>query len=264
MGGLGGGVVGFAGLDGPMPTSMAFDRRLPGVASSIPTGAAFGEMTPPHWQQPRTVVRGRSRSRDIDGAVREGSGSRLDDRDDTEGCGRRDEVESGDLAVDRPARALIVRATSPRGGDHDRRSQATDHDHHEPGILRRGGRSPESTPATARTSRRPLRGPESPRRPGRLPRDPTTLMLVGPTRTGSSQSAPLPGGTPGRAFRPRSGFDLGSGGAVAHQGKNDFGKFGYGGPCPPRGTHRYFFRLYVLDTSLLPSAGETKERLLVP
>ena len=32
------------------------------------------------------------------------------------------------------------------------------------------------------------------------------------------------------------------------QGKNDFGKFGYGGPCPPSGTHRYIFRLYALDS----------------
>jgi Raf kinase inhibitor-like YbhB/YbcL family protein len=38
------------------------------------------------------------------------------------------------------------------------------------------------------------------------------------------------------------------------QGQNDFGKLGYGGPCPPSGTHRYFFRLYALDTRLdLPS-----------
>ncbi len=36
----------------------------------------------------------------------------------------------------------------------------------------------------------------------------------------------------------------------AQQGKNDFGKTGYGGPCPPSGTHRYFFRLYALDASL--------------
>jgi Raf kinase inhibitor-like YbhB/YbcL family protein len=36
----------------------------------------------------------------------------------------------------------------------------------------------------------------------------------------------------------------------ARQGKNDFGKVGYGGPCPPSGTHRYFFRLYALDTAL--------------
>lgn len=36
----------------------------------------------------------------------------------------------------------------------------------------------------------------------------------------------------------------------AHQGINDFGKRDYGGPCPPSGTHRYFFKLYALDTSL--------------
>jgi hypothetical protein len=37
----------------------------------------------------------------------------------------------------------------------------------------------------------------------------------------------------------------------ARQGKNDFGRIGYGGPCPPRGKpHRYYFRLYALDTLL--------------
>jgi Raf kinase inhibitor-like YbhB/YbcL family protein len=39
--------------------------------------------------------------------------------------------------------------------------------------------------------------------------------------------------------------------AGATQGRNDFGKFGYGGPAPPRGKpHRYFFRLYALDAAL--------------
>jgi Raf kinase inhibitor-like YbhB/YbcL family protein len=33
-------------------------------------------------------------------------------------------------------------------------------------------------------------------------------------------------------------------------GVNDFGKSGYGGPCPPSGTHRYFFKLYALDKVL--------------
>ena len=33
----------------------------------------------------------------------------------------------------------------------------------------------------------------------------------------------------------------------AMQGVNDFGKQAYGGPCPPSGTHRYFFKLYALD-----------------
>jgi Raf kinase inhibitor-like YbhB/YbcL family protein len=35
-------------------------------------------------------------------------------------------------------------------------------------------------------------------------------------------------------------------------GTNDFGKRGYAGPCPPSGTHRYFFRLYALDVATLP------------
>jgi Raf kinase inhibitor-like YbhB/YbcL family protein len=34
------------------------------------------------------------------------------------------------------------------------------------------------------------------------------------------------------------------------QGTNDFGKRNYGGPCPPSGTHRYFFKIYALDTKL--------------
>jgi len=38
---------------------------------------------------------------------------------------------------------------------------------------------------------------------------------------------------------------------VMVQGINDFKRFGYGGPCPPRGKpHRYFFKLYALDTLL--------------
>ncbi|MBD2409656.1 phosphatidylethanolamine-binding protein [Nostoc calcicola FACHB-389] len=46
------------------------------------------------------------------------------------------------------------------------------------------------------------------------------------------------------------------------QGKNDFGKFGYGGPCPPSGTHRYFFKLFALDKSLGLAAGATKNQIL--
>lgn len=46
------------------------------------------------------------------------------------------------------------------------------------------------------------------------------------------------------------------------QGKNDFGKIGYGGPCPPGGTHRYYFKLYALDTVLDLQSGVTKADLL--
>ena len=45
-------------------------------------------------------------------------------------------------------------------------------------------------------------------------------------------------------------------------GINDFGKTGYGGPCPPSGTHRYYFKIYALDTELSVSAGESKQALL--
>jgi Raf kinase inhibitor-like YbhB/YbcL family protein len=43
-------------------------------------------------------------------------------------------------------------------------------------------------------------------------------------------------------------------------GANDFGKIGYGGPCPPkgRGAHRYFFRLYALDAHTLGLAPGIK------
>ncbi len=42
------------------------------------------------------------------------------------------------------------------------------------------------------------------------------------------------------------------------QGMNDFKKIGYGGPCPPSGTHRYFFKLYALDAELSLKSGATK------
>jgi hypothetical protein len=49
----------------------------------------------------------------------------------------------------------------------------------------------------------------------------------------------------------------------ARQGKNDFGRIGYGGPAPPPGApHRYFFKLYALDTRLGLPAGATRQQLL--
>lgn len=47
----------------------------------------------------------------------------------------------------------------------------------------------------------------------------------------------------------------------ASQGRNDWKRNGYGGPCPPSGTHRYFFRLYALDTSLQLASSTTKADL---
>ncbi len=48
----------------------------------------------------------------------------------------------------------------------------------------------------------------------------------------------------------------------AKQSLNDFRKYGYGGPCPPGGTHRYFFKLYAVDTQVDLNAGATKNEVL--
>jgi Raf kinase inhibitor-like YbhB/YbcL family protein len=57
------------------------------------------------------------------------------------------------------------------------------------------------------------------------------------------------------------GFEPGSGGV---SGRNDFGRRGYGGPCPPRGhgPHRYFFRLFAVDQASLGLAEGSSRRAL--
>jgi Raf kinase inhibitor-like YbhB/YbcL family protein len=49
--------------------------------------------------------------------------------------------------------------------------------------------------------------------------------------------------------------------AGAHDGTNDWGKTGWGGPCPPIGVHRYFFKLYALDVALGDRGAMTKAEL---
>jgi len=62
----------------------------------------------------------------------------------------------------------------------------------------------------------------------------------------------LPEGLPAKATLPSG----------ARQGKNDFGNTGYGGPAPPKGKpHRYFFKLYALDTGLDLPPNATKAAL---
>lgn len=48
----------------------------------------------------------------------------------------------------------------------------------------------------------------------------------------------------------------------AKQGINDSDKTGYSGPCPPSGTHRYYFKVYALDTEIDMEPGVTKAQLL--
>ncbi len=64
-----------------------------------------------------------------------------------------------------------------------------------------------------------------------------------------ADAAGLPEGLPAEAEPPAGGV----------HGKSDFGRLGYGGPCPPAGKpHRYYFRLYALDTQLDLAAGASK------
>jgi Raf kinase inhibitor-like YbhB/YbcL family protein len=57
----------------------------------------------------------------------------------------------------------------------------------------------------------------------------------------------------------------GNGGSIppgSTEGRNSGKATGYGGPCPPRGTHRYFFRVFALDAVLDPGPNVTREALL--
>jgi Raf kinase inhibitor-like YbhB/YbcL family protein len=66
---------------------------------------------------------------------------------------------------------------------------------------------------------------------------------------------PVPTASLPQAFEP---------GSIGVSGRNDFGRRGYGGPCPPRGhgTHRYFFRLFAVDQASLGLAEGSNRRAL--
>ena len=68
---------------------------------------------------------------------------------------------------------------------------------------------------------------------------------------------PAQAGSLPEAVPPNESLDNG-----ARQGRNDFGRVGYDGPCPPPGRpHRYFFRAYALDAALDVKAGAARSEL---
>jgi hypothetical protein len=69
----------------------------------------------------------------------------------------------------------------------------------------------------------------------------------------------LPPESSGLAEGAPSTVQLQAGGT---HGKNSWGRLGYGGPCPPSGTHRYFFKLLALDRRLDLRPGATKADVL--
>ncbi len=69
----------------------------------------------------------------------------------------------------------------------------------------------------------------------------------------------MPPSTPGLPEHATAAGGLPRG---AKQGMNDFRKMDYGGPCPPGGTHRYFFRVYALDRELGLREGATRAELV--
>jgi Raf kinase inhibitor-like YbhB/YbcL family protein len=68
----------------------------------------------------------------------------------------------------------------------------------------------------------------------------------------------IPGGNQGLPEAVPAQAELSDG---SRHGQNSWDRLDYGGPCPPSGTHRYFFKLYALDTALGLEPGADKARL---
>lgn len=127
-----------------------------------------------------------------------------------------------------------------------------------------GERSPRNVRATRRTSRRNFPGANR----LQIPRALRSSWMI-PTPRGAPGCigfcSTVPAGAKELLERVPRQEQLAGG---ARQGRNDFGKIGYSGPCPPPGKpHRYFFKLYALDTKLNLKSRATKadlERAIKP
>jgi Raf kinase inhibitor-like YbhB/YbcL family protein len=98
-----------------------------------------------------------------------------------------------------------------------------------------------------------------------VPEDAASLALI----CDDPDAATDPDG-PGKVFDHWVVFDIAPGTAEipddsvpagAVEGANTMGQVGYTGPCPPNGQHRYYFKLYALDTSLGLAEGAGKEQV---
>jgi Raf kinase inhibitor-like YbhB/YbcL family protein len=90
---------------------------------------------------------------------------------------------------------------------------------------------------------------EDPDAPGKTPRNPFVHWVVYDLPSTLRQ---LPEKLPAQPFLAIGGI----------QGRNDFGQYGYGGACPPSGTHRYLFKLYALDQFLDLPPGTTRAQVV--
>ena len=94
-----------------------------------------------------------------------------------------------------------------------------------------------------------------------------TLIVDDPDAPGQTFTHWVLVDLPGNATHLPRGVDAGAAFADAAptptEGTNDFGDVGYGGPCPPPGDgeHRYFFRLYALDTPFDLETGASKAQV---